>query len=117
MAKTKVTEQKLQNSIIKALNAIGFHVWRCNSGAIFIGKRMIRMAPKGTPDIIGFDSYGNFVALEVKLPGKELRKEQKEWIDAARESAVDADVVHGLDEALGWAAEHFKTVDEMRGLR
>lgn len=106
-AKNKTEEHKIQKAIIEALNQLGFSVWRTNSGVIFLPGRAVQLAPSGTPDILGYDAEGKFVALEVKLPGKKPSKNQKAWIAKARASGCDVDVVHSLDESLGWAAKHY----------
>lgn len=74
-------EKSLCDAIVEHLNYQGCHVWRTNSGAIpqeytskrtgKTSRRMIYMARKGTSDIIGLRPDGRFVAIEVKVPGRE----------------------------------------------
>lgn len=75
-------ETKLQNEIRATASAL-FHPYvislRTNSGAArAIGSdRRIRLAQGGTEDLV-FLVGGLYVALEVKLPGEDLRKNQKD---------------------------------------
>jgi penicillin-binding protein-related factor A (putative recombinase) len=81
-------------------------VWRVNSGVLTQqsgGKtRHIRMAQKGTSDIIGMIKTGQFVALEVKLPGKEktITEAQKTFLEKVAANGGIASMVTSCDEAL-----------------
>ena len=81
---------------------------------MFVGKRCIRLAPAGTPDIIGYDCEGRFVALEVKLPGKATTSSQDEWINRAASCDVDVSVVFSLNDAIAWATNHNLAIDHAR---
>lgn len=68
-------ERPIQNACIDLLEIHGFEVIRVNSGMIKVedskrGSRRIRLAKAGTSDIIACSPRGEFLALEVKAPGK-----------------------------------------------
>lgn len=94
---TNTPEKLIQQSIIEWMNYNGFKVFRINSGQTtvdeqdeegnVVGKRMIKMAPTGTPDIIGcHKKTGRMVLVEVKRPGKVPTPVQnmvmQDWRDA-----------------------------------
>lgn len=103
-----MTELMLTNQIIEYLNYTGkCFVWRVNSGMItseYKGKtRKIRMARAGTSDICGIRfSDGRFIALEVKLPGKEgnLTSLQSEYLDKMRNYGALTGMVTNCEHAL-----------------
>jgi hypothetical protein len=75
-----VSETKLVNACLEWLWDHGIPAFRVNSGNVFVGKKMVRGAPPGTPDIIGWfpDGDGPF-GIECKLPGKSMSKAQDAW--------------------------------------
>lgn len=52
----------------------------------------------GISDLICCTPQGRFVALEVKLPGKEPTAKQVSFMDAVREAGGIAEVVSSLDD-------------------
>lgn len=82
------SEQDIVRAILEAVNASGLaRVWRHHSGIVKVARGFMHLAPKGSPDIVGYalDS-GRFVGIEVKLPSKEKKhpervKLQQEWRD------------------------------------
>jgi hypothetical protein len=84
--------------IIKAVNASGLAtVWRNQSGLVRVARGFMHLAPKGSPDIVGFTRGGRFVGLEVKLTDKTARAKgetaeaQSEW----RQKILAAGGIHG----------------------
>lgn len=63
------------------------------------------MAGSGQPDISAAIA-GRCVQLEVKVPGKEARKNQAYHLRKWRGAGCIAGVVHTLDDVLGLLAEH-----------
>lgn len=70
----------LTKQAIDYLTTHGYVVWRTNAGYI---KSNVRLAPKGTPDIIGYSPKGRFVGIEIKGPNDVIRDSQKKWIATA----------------------------------
>lgn len=79
MRLTTPTEQQIQKAILDYLNAVGWAV-KVTAGGARRGEAFIRLAPVGTPDLIGVVS-GRMVAVECKRPGGKLRPGQGETID------------------------------------
>lgn len=63
-----MTEQRIQNEIILAINQRGHRLWRANAGKVQTkDNRIIKLLPKGFPDTFGYrKSDGKFIAIEVK---------------------------------------------------
>ncbi|MCC3691401.1 VRR-NUC domain-containing protein [Staphylococcus capitis] len=81
-----MTEQKIQNEIILAINQRGHRLFRANAGKVITkDNRVIKLLPKGFPDTFGYrKSDGKFIAIEVKTEKGKLRPEQikfKEFIE------------------------------------
>ena len=81
-----MTEQKIQNEIILAINQRGHRLFRANAGKVITrDNRIIKLLPKGFPDTFGYrKSDGKFIAIEVKTEKGKLRPEQikfKEFIE------------------------------------
>lgn len=106
LALKPLNEHKICSAIIEHLNYHGCCVWRVNSGVIkkeYKGKsRMIRMARKGTSDILGLTKYGRFIALEVKKPEtrRTVTRFQNEFLEKISMYGGIAAVVTSADEAL-----------------
>lgn len=88
-----MTETDLQRSILDGLEKAGFWAMRINAGR----KGGVRMAPKGTPDIMVLQPY---LWLEVKLPNGELGEDQVRFFERAKREAIPCVVVRSLHEAL-----------------
>lgn len=71
-----MTANELSQYVMRTLNSNGFTVWRANSG--YYGKN-VKLAPPGTPDIIGYDQYGCFIGVEIKVGNDQLRESQVIW--------------------------------------
>jgi hypothetical protein len=79
----RATEAALQRAILEYLNYNNVMAWRVNSGlarTINKGKKsIIRLAPAGTPDIVGvMYPTGRALFVEVKRPGKKPTDTQLE---------------------------------------
>lgn len=88
-----IHENNLKNSYEATLTKWQ-RLWRCNSGKVqLISKRWLELWPKGTPDLIGFDSIiitpdmvgkrvAVFVGTELKATKTDkLKKKQIDWRD------------------------------------
>jgi len=97
-------EAQIQKAILECLQGIGYWCWRNNSGNTVVGegtsRRLIRMSPKGSPDIVGVLPGGRFWGLEVKVPGKKQNANQIEWEAKARKFGVRYAVVDSVSSAL-----------------
>ena len=71
-----VTETEIQKDIMDYLKLKGIKAWRNNSGQ---ARYNIKLAPNGTPDIIGYLPNGKFLGIEVKKPKKKLSPDQELW--------------------------------------
>ena len=73
--------------------------WRNNSGLALLRKGgVLKLAPIGSPDIVGFLADGRFLGVECKLPGEEPTEEQAEFLGLIQRSGGVALVVHTVDE-------------------
>lgn len=102
-----MTEHELQNQIRLALSKTGVP-FRTNAGTFWQGVRKgdvlteirpVAGLPQGFTDLIYFQSGGKTAFLEVKLPGKNARKEQEHFIKVMQELGFTAGVVHSVEEA------------------
>ena len=90
-------EIDLQREILAYLKLRGVLCWRNQAGVVFKG-RVIRMAPEGSPDIVGCMPDGRFLGVEVKLPGNKLRDKQAEFLAKLKDSNAVAFVAHSVKE-------------------
>lgn len=96
-------ETDLQRAILQALEAKGFWAMRLNSGITPIAateshaRRVIRAAPKGTPDILLLRPFG---FLEVKTKDGLLRPTQIAWHQRAGKAGIRVAVARSILEAL-----------------
>lgn len=71
-------ETPIQKQITDFLKSSGIFHCRINSGMFRVGKRVIRTAPKGFPDLIAIiPPLGRCLAIEVKAPGGKQSPDQK----------------------------------------
>jgi len=71
-----MTANDLKTYCEQVLNLAGWHVFRVNAG--YSGRRNVKLAPPGTPDIIGYDRDGRFVGLEIKVGRDQVRESQEQ---------------------------------------
>lgn len=98
-----MSEQQLTRGILDAVNLAGLAlVWRSQAGMLKVERRFVRMAPAGTPDILGYllDGTGRMVAIEVKLPAGRVTALQAQWIRQANQAGSVAFVARSIPEAL-----------------
>ena len=92
-----VMETQIQKDIIEYLHARNIRAWRTNSGK---ARYNIKLAPNGTPDIIGYLPGGKFLGIEVKKPGCKPSEEQLKWHADAQEQGCAIIVAHSLDDVV-----------------
>lgn len=80
----KPTEADVLRACLQLLAVRGVFAWRNNSGNVPVGNRLVRLAPPGTPDILGILPGGRLLAVEVKTATGKLRPSQRAWAEAAR---------------------------------
>ncbi len=90
------TEAQLQKTVLAYLTAAGVFHFRANSGAVMRGKRLIRMAVAGTPDVLAC-VCGRFVGIELKSESGVQRESQKAWQAALEEAGGVYWVIRDLD--------------------
>lgn len=97
-----MSEQKIQNEIILAINQRGHRLWRANAGKVQTkDNRIIKLLPKGFPDTFGYrKSDGKFIAIEVKTESGRLRPEQEKFKDFAETQNILYGVARSVEEAI-----------------
>lgn len=106
-----VSETAIVRSIITALTLRRAWCWRVNSGATVVGegaaRRLIKLAPPGTPDILGVlpDGSGRMFGLEVKTQRGKQTAAQIDWQKRAETAGVKYRVVRSVAEAWGAVKE------------
>jgi hypothetical protein len=76
-------ETDLIKACLQLLQARGVLAWRTNAGALKIGRRFLRFhSIDGVSDILGCLRDGRFLAVEVKLPGREPTVAQAAFLRA-----------------------------------
>jgi len=106
-----MTENEIQASIIEYIRRIGGYCQRVNSGSMFssyankksgdIAHRRVKMADKGTPDILACIN-GKFIAIEVKRDLKAVERWQKavsNFFKTGKLTKSNEGAVHQLWEA------------------
>ena len=92
----KQSEGVRQRAILDALERLGFWAIRINSGR----RGGIRMAPKGTPDILVLQPY---LWLEVKDEDGKLNPDQEAFFEKAKREGVPCALVRTPQEAISVA--------------
>lgn len=92
--KPQIRESAIVSACIKWLWHNGCFVWRNNTGAAnhqytrkdgSRGESYIRYGLPGSADIIGTNRWGRFIAIECKVPGKDLEPHQAKFRDQIHE--------------------------------
>ena len=102
-----MTTNELTQAALKLLAIHDFTVWRNNSGTARYRGATIRLAPNGTPDIIGYGPGGRFVGIEVKTGRDTLNEAQKAWRERAAASGAFVAEVHDIAD-LQRAIERYR---------
>lgn len=100
----RTAEHDIQSLILEALDRAGALAIRVNSGLVKLGGRHVRLAPKGTSDIIAL-YRGWYLAIEVKRPGESLSDEQRAFLVDVEECGGKAVVAYSVEDvvsALAW---------------
>lgn len=102
MASLREKESDIQKAILDYLKIRKIVAWRNNSGTaqVKMGQReyWMRLAPKGTSDIIGYLPDGRFLAIEVKTKTGVPTPEQREFINNVRIAGGLAFVATSIDD-------------------
>lgn len=104
------TEADIMREIQLAASKDGHRLMRNNCGQTVTENGNIIRFGVGNPggsDLIGWTSTGKFLAIEVKRPGKNPTKEQRNFLDAV----TKAGGVAGVARSVGDAVEIISSVD------
>lgn len=75
---TRVRETPIVRACIECIRHFGGHAERTHSGTSRRGQYTLKHADEGCADILGV-WHGRGLAVEVKVPGKNPRKNQMDW--------------------------------------
>jgi len=102
MAAPLPLERDYQADIVANLEKAGCVVTRLNAGVArsFDGRRIIRLAKKGTTDLVVATFEGKTVWLEVKRPGEKPSADQRKYHARLRAMGHTVAVAESVDEAL-----------------
>jgi hypothetical protein len=100
-----INEKQIQKGILDYLALKrGVIAWRNNSGTaqVKMGQKeyWVQLAPKGTPDIIGYMSDGKFLGIEVKKPGGVVSKEQQDFLNDLNDKGGLGFVAYSIDDVV-----------------
>lgn len=90
-------ESDIQRNILSYLATRGIVAWRTNAGYI---KRNVKLAPSGTPDIIGYLPNGRLLGIEVKRPKGKVSDSQQAWLDRAEQAGCAVMVARSVEEVV-----------------
>lgn len=97
------TEADIMREIQLAATKLGARLHRNNCGqAVTQNGYVIRfgVGNPGGSDLIGWTSAGRFLAIEVKRPGKNPTKEQRDFLDAVTLAGGIAGVARSVEDAM-----------------
>lgn len=98
----KLTEAGIQKAILDYLHYRKIFAWRTNSGVAWQHSKdksyPIRLAPKGTADIIGVLPNGRFLAIEVKKKGNGPTEDQFNFLLAINNTGGLAFTAYSIDD-------------------
>lgn len=95
-----MTEQQIQQQILLECHKYNLTLFRNNTGLLYNrkGTPVKYGLCNGSSDLIGWhNKTGQFVALEIKKPGKKATKEQQSFIDAVKRAGGIAFVAHSVN--------------------
>lgn len=90
-------EGDLKQPIIDYIKLLGGDLIRINSGGYHHG---VRLAPAGTPDLIGYLKGGRHLEIETKLPYNDLSQKQREHIEKVNQAGGIAFCAKSLDDVI-----------------
>lgn len=96
-------ESDLMKLAMIELSRRGHLVFRSNVGQFFTkdGRPVRTGLPVGFPDTFGArQTDGAFFAVEFKMPGGRLRKEQRDTLNAMRARGIRAGVAFSIEDAI-----------------
>lgn len=98
-------ETYLVRQIIDYLNLKGHLVWRNNSGKIPInnangGRRLINLAPPGSPDVVGLTKTGQFIGVECKVGSNKPTELQKSFLGQISQRRGLSIIAYSLDDVI-----------------
>lgn len=99
----KQPEKQIQDEIRVALSAVGYCVFRNNSGiATFPNGAKVRYGLGGTggADLIGICNDGKFFAIEVKTEKGRVTEDQENFLRVVRAHGGKAGVARSVEQAL-----------------
>ena len=91
-------ETKIQHDILEYLMLRNIVAWRNNAGMLRIGKRLIQMAPAGSPDIIGLMPDGRFLGIEVKMPREAPTPVQRKFLQRLKDNGALVFIAHSIGD-------------------
>ncbi len=80
-------ESEIMRQILEYLKHINGRYFRINTELTQVGGRYFKSAPRGTPNIIGFNGKGYFVSIEVKGPAGRMSPEQEDFRESVNLSS------------------------------
>lgn len=97
-----MTEADIMREIQLALSRLGCRAFRNNVGVAKTDTgSVIRFGlTVGSSDLIGWTASGRFLAIEVKRPGKNPTKEQRNFLDAVTKAGGIAGVARSVEDAV-----------------
>ena len=99
-------ERAIQRAVIDALSASGWLVLRTNAGLIPIGDRVVRLGPRGWPDLTCVSPRGQLLCLEIKRTPRQRPTRHQEAVHAElRRRGVRVETICSVDQALQVARE------------
>jgi hypothetical protein len=97
-------ESDLVRAVLQLLALRKIPAWRQNAGVVKVGKRLIRLGPAGSPDVVAvIPPAGRLLACECKAKGGRLRPAQRAVRDnltAAGAAYLVITDIRDLDKAL-----------------
>lgn len=98
-------ESDLMRLAMIELSRRGHLCFRANVGQFFTkdGRPVRTGLPVGFPDTFGARPDGQFFAVEFKIKGGRLRKEQRDTLNALRARGLRAGVAYSIEDAISIA--------------
>lgn len=94
-------ETVLMRQIMVALSDLGCFVLRTNSGVYYDSKgNRVTVGFKGLSDLVGYNTDGQFFALEIKTPAGRASKEQLAFIEKCYRNGAIAGFARSVEDAV-----------------